>query len=84
MFRFLRILFTSLLEICDSRRSLAILFDARHPVLRVRIEERLNLMLTLGKDRVLKVRIRCFLLLALMRSQNREYVFWTAKGDGRP
>ncbi|TGZ76067.1 hypothetical protein CRM22_000009 [Opisthorchis felineus] len=37
------------------RRSLAILFDARHPILRLRIEESLNLLLTIGRDRVLKV-----------------------------
>ncbi|GAA48900.1 WD repeat and FYVE domain-containing protein 1 [Clonorchis sinensis] len=41
------------------RRSLAILFDARHPILRLRIEESLNLLLTIGRDRVLKGRIMC-------------------------
>ncbi|TNN21276.1 WD repeat and FYVE domain-containing protein [Schistosoma japonicum] len=37
------------------RRSLAISFDARHPVTCIRVEESLNLLLTVGKDRVIKV-----------------------------
>ncbi|CAH8526031.1 unnamed protein product [Schistosoma mattheei] len=42
--------------ITDSdRRSLAISFDARHPVTCIRVEESLNLLLTVGKDRIIKV-----------------------------
>ncbi|KAF5397634.1 hypothetical protein PHET_09204 [Paragonimus heterotremus] len=40
----------------EDRRSLAILFDARHPIVRLRVEENLKLLLTIGKDRVVKVR----------------------------
>ncbi|KAF7232358.1 hypothetical protein EG68_10909 [Paragonimus skrjabini miyazakii] len=39
----------------EDRRSLAILFDARHPIVRLRVEENLKLLLTIGKDRVVKV-----------------------------
>ncbi|CAL8093255.1 unnamed protein product [Calicophoron daubneyi] len=37
------------------RRSLAILFDGRHPIIKLRVEENLNLLLTVGKDRVVKI-----------------------------